>query len=411
MIDTISVVGLGYIGLPTAAILASRKKQVIGVDISPTVVATINRGDIHIEEPDLDMVVHAAVTEGYLRATDTPEPADVFMIAVPTPIGEDKSPDVSYVREAAKSIAPVLEPGNLVILESTSPVGTTEQMELWLSDIRADLTFPSQAGENSDIRIAHCPERVLPGQVLNELVRNDRVVGGMTTRCSEAAKELYGLFVVGECVCASVRTAEMCKLAENSYRDVNIALANELSTICDELEINVWELIALANRHPRVDMLNPGPGVGGHCISVDPWFIVSSSPERANLIRTARQVNDSKPKYVAERILRAATEGGTNQVVCFGATFKPNIDDLRESPAVEVIQHLYEADLQISLVEPHINKLPPALEGRCTLANEEELRNSLGELNVILVAHNEFKAVLEERSHEILDFCGALAGR
>src|SRR5690606_30253527 len=268
---TVSIIGLGYIGLPTAAMFASRKVRVIGVDINAEAVATINRGEIHIVEPDLDIAVRAAVTEGYLRATTEPEPADAFLIAVPTPFkGDNHEPDLSYIESAARAVAPVLRPGNLVVLESTSPVGATEQMAEWLAGARPDLSFPQTAGEDSDIRIAHCPERVLPGKVMQELIHNDRVIGGMTPRCSDAAVALYKRFVEGECVVTNARTAEMAKLTENSFRDVNIAFANELSIICDKLGIDVWELIALANRHPRVNILQPGPGVGGHCIAVDP---------------------------------------------------------------------------------------------------------------------------------------------
>ncbi len=282
--QTVSVVGLGYIGLPTAAMFASRKKQVIGVDVSRHAVDTINQGKIHIIEPELDMIVHAAVTEGYLKAVLSPEPADAFLIAVPTPFKGDHEPDLSYIEAASKAIAPVLEKGNLVILESTSPVGATEQMAEWLAAARPDLTFPQQAGEQADVNIAHCPERVLPGHVVRELVENARVIGGMTQVCSARSVELYKTFVEGECVITNARTAEMAKLTENSFRDVNIAFANELSIICDKLDINVWELIALSNRHPRVNILQPGPGVGGHCIAVDPWFIVAKTPNEAKLI-------------------------------------------------------------------------------------------------------------------------------
>lgn len=306
--DTISVIGLGYIGLPTAAVFASRRKQVIGVDVNSKAVETINQGKIHIVEPDLDMLVHAAVTNGYLRAVSVPEPADAFLIAVPTPFKEQHEPDLRYIESACKAIAPVLKAGDLVILESTSPVGATEQMSAWLSAERPDLTFPQSHGDASDIRIAHCPERVLPGHVLRELVQNDRVIGGMTATCSAAAASLYKIFVEGECVITNARTAEMCKLTENSFRDTNIAFANELSIICDKLDINVWELIRLANRHPRVNILQPGPGVGGHCIAVDPWFIVSKTPGEARLIRTAREVNDGKPLWVLNKIKMAVAE-------------------------------------------------------------------------------------------------------
>ena len=331
---TISVIGLGYIGLPTAAAFASRQKHVIGVDVNQHAVDTINRGEIHIVEPDLGAVVKTAVEDGFLRATTTPVDADAYLIAVPTPFKGDHEPDMVYVEAAAKSIAPVLKKGALVILESTSPVGATEQMAAWLAEMRPDLTFPQQVGEQADINIAYCPERVLPGQVMVELIKNDRVIGGMTSVCSARASELYNIFLEGECVVTNARTAEMCKLTENSFRDVNIAFANELSLICADQGINVWELIRLANRHPRVNILQPGPGVGGHCIAVDPWFIVAQNPQQAKLIRTAREVNDGKPHWVVDRVKAAVADclAETNKrasevkIACFGLAFKPNID-------------------------------------------------------------------------------------
>src|SRR5690554_820691 len=366
--NTISMVGLGYIGLPTAAVFASRRIKVIGVDVNQKAVDIINQGKIHIVEPDLDMVVHAAVTEGYLRATTTPEPADAFLIAVPTPFKNDNhDPDLSYIESAAKAIAPVLVKGNLVVLESTSPVGATEQMARWLAEARPDLTFPQTHGEDSDIRIAHCPERVLPGHVIRELVENDRVIGGMTPKCSAAAVEVYKTFVQGECVVTNARTAEMAKLTENSFRDVNIAFANELSIICNKLDINVWELIALANRHPRVNILQPGAGVGGHCIAVDPWFIVDSCPEEAKLIHTARLVNDGKPQWVLEQIRKRldavhcthpAMTRSDITVACLGVAFKPDIDDLRESPALGIAQQVATLGCKVQIVEPNIEALP-----------------------------------------------------
>ena len=280
MFNTISMIGLGYIGLPTATLFASRKKKVIGVDVSKHAVDTINQGKIHIVEPELDMLVQAAVSAGYLRATTVPEPAEAFLIAVPTPFTDGHKPDLSYIEAAAKSIAPVLTKGNLVILESTSPVGTTEKLAAWLALARPDLSFPQQAAETAEIQIAYCPERVLPGRVVHELVDNDRVIGGMTRTATFMAAALYKTFVQGDLVETNARTAEMCKLTENSFRDVNIAFANELSIICDKLDINVWELITLANRHPRVNILQPGAGVGGHCIAVDPWFIVDTTPDK-----------------------------------------------------------------------------------------------------------------------------------
>lgn len=398
--QTISVIGLGYIGLPTAAVFASRKKRVIGVDVNQKAVDTINRGEIHIVEPDLDMVVHAAVTEGYLRATTTPEAADAFLIAVPTPFKDGHEPDLDYIESASKAIAPVLKKGDLVILESTSPVGATEQMSAWLAEARPDLSFPQTHGEDSDIRIAHCPERVLPGHVLRELVQNDRVIGGMTPKCSAAAAALYKIFVEGECVITNARTAEMCKLTENSFRDVNIAFANELSIICDKLDINVWELIRLANRHPRVNILQPGPGVGGHCIAVDPWFIVSKTPEEARLIRTAREVNDSKPEWVLNKVKLAVAEflqanpektARDVTIACFGLSFKPDIDDLRESPALAITQQIVATHPgPVLAVEPNIEELPGKLAGKLDLASIGTAQAE-ADVIVLLVDHREFK--------------------
>ncbi len=415
--ETISVIGLGYIGLPTAAVFAARKKKVIGVDVNERAVATINRGEIHIVEPELDMVVHAAVTEGYLRATTKPEPADAFLIAVPTPFKGDYEPDLSFIEAASKAVALVLKKGDLVILESTSPVGATEQMAAWLAEARPDLSFPQSHGEASDVRIAHCPERVLPGHVLRELVENDRIIGGMTTKCSEAAATLYKTFVEGECIITNARTAEMCKLTENSFRDVNIAFANELSIICDKLDINVWELIRLANHHPRVNILQPGPGVGGHCIAVDPWFIVSKTPEQARLIRTAREVNDGKPEWVISKIDEAigrflvANPDKTAKDVtlaCFGLAFKPDIDDLRESPALKIVEKLAKKHPGTTFaVEPNIDVLPASLEGMAVLKPAEEaIRNA--DVLLMLVDHKEFKELSPELTAqcELLDTRG-----
>lgn len=400
----ISVIGLGYIGLPTAAMFASRKIEVIGVDVNRAAVETINRGEIHIVEPDLDMVVHAAVHEGYLRATTTPEPADAFLIAVPTPFkGDNHEPDLSFIEAASKAIAPVLEAGNLVILESTSPVGATEAMAGWLAAARPDLSFPQDAGEDSDIRIAHCPERVLPGKVMQELITNDRVIGGITHKCSQAAVSLYRVFVSGECVVASgPRVAEMAKLTENSFRDVNIAFANELSLICDDLDINVWELIALANRHPRVNILRPGPGVGGHCIAVDPWFIVSSAPDKARLIKTARQVNDTKPGWVIEQTKSALGEylqknpEKTAQdvtIACMGLAFKPDIDDLRESPSLKIALELARQHPgPVVAIEPNIEHLPTGPSEKIKLVSFSDLDQG-STIALILVDHKHFREV------------------
>lgn len=399
MFNTISMIGLGYIGLPTATLFASRKKKVIGVDVSQHAVDTINQGKIHIVEPELDMLVHAAVHEGYLRATRQPEPADAFLIAVPTPFKEGHKPDLSYIEAAAKAIAPVLAKGNLVVLESTSPVGATEQMAVWLAEARPDLSFPQQAGENADVQVAHCPERVLPGHVVRELVSNDRVIGGMTKKASEMAVALYKTFVEGECIVTNARTAEMCKLTENSFRDVNIAFANELSMICDQLSINVWELIALANRHPRVNILQPGAGVGGHCIAVDPWFIVDTSPEQARIIRTAREVNDHKPQWVLEKVKAAiadalASKPGSTmadvKVACLGLAFKPDIDDLRESPAVAITQQIAQLGCQVMAVEPNIDALPQKLsQPNLTLATIADALKT-ADVMCLLVKHRSF---------------------
>lgn len=417
MFKTISVVGLGYIGLPTAAVFASRKIKVIGVDVNTVAVETINRGEIHIVEPDLDMVVHAAVTEGYLRATCTPEPADAFLIAVPTPFKADHEPDLSYIESACKAIAPVLKAGDLVILESTSPVGATEQMSKWLAEIRNDLTFPQTHGEASDIRVAHCPERVLPGHVLRELVQNDRVIGGMSDKCSNAAVSLYKLFVEGECIVTNARTAEMCKLTENSFRDVNIAFANELSMIADKLNIDVWELIALANRHPRVNILQPGPGVGGHCIAVDPWFIVSSTPDLAKLIRCAREVNDSKPEWVISKVQIAVAEhlqanpdksAKDVTIACFGLAFKPDIDDLRESPSVGITLALAKKHPgRVLAIEPNIERLPESLTNSVELKSADSALHE-ADIVVLLVDHKAFKGIPKSRleTRQIIDTRG-----
>lgn len=404
MLNTLSIIGLGYIGLPTATLLASRKKEIVGVDISPHVVSTINKGNVHFIEPELDILVQAAVAAGYLRATQEPEPADAFLIAVPTPLTCEHKPDLSYIEAASRSIAPVLVKGNLVILESTSPVGTTEQMARWLAEARPDLSFPQQAGEASDIRIAHCPERVLPGRVVHELVANDRVVGGVTPKCASAAVALYKLFVQGECIVTDVRTAEMCKLAENSFRDVNIAFANELSMVCDQQGIDVWELIKLANRHPRVNILQPGCGVGGHCIAVDPWFIVDSAPEDAKLIRAARQVNDAKPDWVIRKVDQAVAQlvdaGVANDAVCIaclGITFKPDIDDLRESPALEIARTLakrYEGN--VAVVEPNLQTLPEDMLDARAISKTLDEAIAWADIIVLLVDHAEFKQLNPE---------------
>jgi len=408
--ERIAVVGLGYIGLPTAAILASRGKQVIGIDVNVDAVNTINEGGIHIVEPDLDIVVRSTVTTGNLRATTQAEPADAFIIAVPTPFKENHQPDVSYIEAAIKAIAPVLESGNLIILESTSPVGTTEKVARWLAAERPDLLELHPIDVRSKIALAYCPERVLPGRVLNELVSNDRIIGGMTPECADAASRLYKTFVSGECIQTTARTAELCKLVENAYRDVNIAYANELSLICSQLDINVWELIELANRHPRVDILQPGPGVGGHCIAVDPWFIVDTAPDQARLIRTAREVNDHKPLYVIDHIKKVAAKFKSPTIACFGITYKANIDDLRESPSLNIVKNLADQNVaNLLIVEPNINELPSSLAGN----NNVELVDvgtawHRADIIIGLVAHEPLKRVTPDKLKEkvIIDVGG-----
>ncbi len=394
----VSIVGLGYIGLPTAAMFASRGLDVIGVDVSEHAVRTINKGEIHIVEPDLDMIVQSAVTLGKLKATTTPEPADAFLISVPTPFIGDHEPDLSFIEAAARSIAPVLEKNNLVILESTVPVGATEKLAGWLQEERSDLSFPQDAGEDADIQIAHCPERVLPGHVMQELVINDRIVGGMTPHCANRAMELYEIFVRGECHITDARTAELAKLTENSFRDVNIALANELSLISDDLDINVWEMIRLANKHPRVNILSPGPGVGGHCIAVDPWFIVSSSPDHAKIIKTARGINDDKPQHVIRQITEAANQFKNPVIACLRLTFKADIDDMRESPALDIVEAIASDNIgEILAVEPNINSLPDELVDTTVKLVDVETALEQAGIIVVLVDHRSFRKIRKDR--------------
>lgn len=403
--ETVSVIGLGYIGLPTAAMFAAHGKTVIGVDVNQHAVDTINRGEIHIVEPDLDALVARGVSLGRLRATTTPEPADAFLIAVPTPFtkGTDSdtpTPDLSYIKSACEAIAPVIKKGDLVVLESTSPVGTTDQVVKWLADLRSDLVFPSETSTESDVYVAHCPERVLPGRVVSELIDNDRVIGGISSACSEKAIELYLAFVKADCVKTNARTAEMAKLTENASRDVSIAFANELSIICDENNIDVWELIALANRHPRVNILQPGPGVGGHCIAVDPWFIVSQSPKSAKLIRLAREVNDAKPEWVITKVKSAVADflaanptktSSDVTIGCYGLAFKADIDDLRESPALDIARKLTTVFGNTCLsVEPNVDA-NKKVDG----VNIKPIFETLvkADIHVLLVDHREFKAL------------------
>ena len=379
----IIVMGLGYIGLPTASMLATKGHQVLGVDVSEHAVNTINSGRIHIIEPDLDILVRSAVNSGNLKASLTPEEGDTFIIAVPTPFmevdGNPKAPDLTYVEAATRAIVPYLREGNLVILESTSPVGTTEFIYNTNIEVRPEL-----AGK---IHCAHCPERVLPGHILRELVDNDRIVGGLTKSANEQARDLYKSFCNGAILLTDSKTAELSKLVENSFRDVNIAFANELSLICDHLGINVWETISLANRHPRVNILQPGPGVGGHCIAVDPWFIVSSAPEQAKLIKTARQVNDGKPHWVIDKVKAKAARFKDPIIACLGLAFKANIDDTRESPALEIVKDLIAQNVgRVMACDPNVRaeKLTFPLF---------DLKQVLKEADILLllVDHTEFK--------------------
>ena len=386
----VCVVGLGYIGLPTASILGTKGCRVFGVDVSPQVVDTINAGRIHIEEPDLDLIVKAAVQAGNLTAATVPSEADVFVLAVPTPIQPDKQPDVSMVEAAARSIAPFVRKGNLVILESTSPVGTTD-------GVVARVLREAGHAIGEDVYVAYCPERVLPGRILTELIENDRVVGGVDDASTEVALEFYQGFVRGEVVGTDSRTAEMVKLSENSYRDVNIAFANELSMVCDRAGISVWEVIRIANRHPRVKILQPGPGVGGHCIAVDPWFIVAGDPANAKVIRAAREVNDRKPHWVIEKVEQCAKKVVEPVIACLGLSFKADVDDLRESPAVEIVHELKRRNLgELLVVEPHL-LFHPDFE---LVKLEEAVRRA--DIVLVLVDHRPFKRLRREALNEKL---------
>ncbi|WP_262348174.1 UDP-N-acetyl-D-mannosamine dehydrogenase [Cellulosimicrobium cellulans] len=393
----VAVVGLGYIGLPTAAVLASHGADVVGVDVDTGVVAAVNRGEVPFVEPGLGVAVAGAVARGALRAQrDVPE-ADVYVVAVPTPLGADGGADLSCVDAAADAIAPRLRPGALVVLESTSPPGTTHRLAERLLAERPDLR--PLDGEVA-LHVAHCPERVLPGRVLTEIVENDRVIGGITPACARLARDVYAAFCRGSILLTDALTAELSKLAENAYRDVNIAFANELSLIADALGADVWRLIELANRHPRVDILQPGPGVGGHCIAVDPWFLVGAAPARARLIRTAREVNDAQPGVVVDRVRAAVSGLERPRIAALGLAFKPDIDDLRASPAVEVVGRLAALlpRASIEVVEPHVPDLPDTLArfANVTLATLEEATRG-ADLIVVLVDHAPFRAVGREQ--------------
>ena len=393
----VCVVGLGYIGLPTAAVVARSGARVIGIDVSQHVVDTVARGDIHIEEADLDTLVRDVVLLGRLTTATAPAPADVFVIAVPTPFGPGHAPDISYVLNATRAIAPVLARGNTVILESTSPVGTTEQIRDLLAQLRPDLSMPDDTRTAPDIAIAYCPERVLPGRIIVELVSNERSIGGITPVCAERACGFYRRFVEGECTVTDARTAEMVKLVENTSRDVAIAFANELSIVCDRMALTVWDVSALANRHPRVNILQPGPGGGGHCIAVDPWFIVHAAPDETPLIRTAREVNDGKVDHVVARVSELLGNHPAARAALLGLAFKPDIDDLRESPAVKVAQRLvHRHGGRIDLVEPYVDTLPAALAGDAELVSLDTALDR-ADILIVLVDHTVFKGVPADR--------------
>lgn len=402
--NLICMVGMGYIGLPTAAVIANTGSKVLGVDVNSKVVETINEGKTHIFEPGLTEIVNKTVKSGCFRATNKPETADAYLIAVPTPLTDEYTADLSYVFSAGKSIAPVLKTGDLIILESTSPVGTTERLIDLLATLRQDLRFPrrgqEQLLEDIDVNIAYCPERVLPGKVIKELVSNDRPIGGITQYCTNRAIELYSLFVEGELLPTDTRSAELCKLAENAFRDVNIAYANELANICDSLSMNVWEVIRLANRHPRVNILEPGPGVGGHCIALDPWFIVQTASEETQMIQSARAINLGRPQRVLDQIEKLVIKflrnnPGRNKnsvtIACYGLSFKPNIDDLRESPALQITKKLSEEHQGIVwAVEPNISNLPSNLTN-INLVDYQYAKQK-ADIHVLLVGHHQFVA-------------------
>jgi UDP-N-acetyl-D-mannosaminuronic acid dehydrogenase len=399
-IDTnlnICVIGLGYIGLPTAAVLGSRGYKIHGVEINVNAVETINSGKAHIVEPDLDILVRGVVTTGNLKAYTEPAASDIFIICVPTPLTAEKKPHLDYVRSATKSIIPFLKKGNLVILESTSPPGTTEMI--------ADLIYQDSNFAKGDIHFAHAPERVLPGKILREVVENDRIVGGIDDPSTEKAAAFYGTFVTGKLLKTHCRTAEAAKLVENAFRDTNIAFANELSLFSEQMGLDVWELIRLANHHPRVNILTPGPGVGGHCIAVDPWFLVDCAPEITRLIRTAREVNEAKPRWVVQKVIEKAERFKDPTIACLGLAYKPNIDDLRESPAVEIVGELQQKNIgTLKIVEPNIEH-----HDDFELSSLSEALES-ADIVLLLVGHEEFLTMSQNQLAEkiIIDTCGVI---
>lgn len=392
----VAVIGLGYIGLPTAAALATHGVRVIGVDIEPETVKAVADGNVPFVEPDLSVAVSGAVAMGRLTATTEMPEADCYIIAVPTPFGATQQADLGYIRSATEEIAPQLRGGELVILESTSPPGTTRMVSELLSQLRPDLRLPHQGESTPDVFVAHCPERVLPGRIMIELVTNPRVIGGISQACAQRAAELYQVFCQGELVLTDAGSAEMAKLVENAYRDVNIAFANELSLICERLRLDAWEVISLANRHPRVNILNPGPGVGGHCIAVDPWFIVQAAPELARMIRTAREVNDAKPMHVAEQVIAKSKRFVSPTVACLGLAFKANVDDLRESPAVDIVHRVATAlpEVDVLVAEPYIDALPERLKGVSNIQLVTAAQAiEAADIVVLLVDHDPFRSL------------------
>jgi UDP-N-acetyl-D-mannosaminuronic acid dehydrogenase len=392
---SVAVIGLGYIGLPTAVAMATHGLTVHGVDVNQEIVDAVSRGVAPFVEPDLAVGVGGAVASGRLSASTQIPEADAYIIAVPTPFLDDHTADMSYVRRATEQVAPHLRPGAVVVLESTSPPGSTDQISNWLAELRPDLLLPHQTDSTPDIFVAHCPERVLPGRIMVEMVTNDRVVGGVTRVCAERAAAIYRRFCQGKIVVTDSGSAEMAKLVENAFRDVNIAFANELSLICDRLRLDVWEIISLANHHPRVNILSPGPGVGGHCIAVDPWFIVGAAPDEARLIRASREVNDSKPHHVATQVIEKVARFKEPTVACLGLTFKANVDDVRESPAVDVIRLIGRAlpDLDIRVADPYVRQLPLELSDlRIKLQSAQDAVED-ADIVVLLVDHEAFRSL------------------
>jgi len=397
---SVAVVGLGYIGLPTAVALATGGLDVMGVDVNESIVDAVSNGEVPFVEPDLAIGLSGAVSMGRLTASSKVPEADAYIIAVPTPFEDDHSADLSYVRAAVEEIAPRLYSGAIVILESTSPPGTTETVSRWISEMRPDLTGPHESEGVPDFYVAHCPERVLPGRIMVEMVTNDRVVGGITRACAVKAAEIYRVFCKGELVLTDAPSAEMAKLTENAYRDVNIAFANELSLICEELKLDVWEVIKVANHHPRVNILTPGPGVGGHCIAVDPWFIVGASPSQSRLIRTAREINDHKPHHVAAQVIRKTERFLNPTVACLGLTYKANVDDIRESPALDIVVDIADAlpHLDLRIAEPFIDALPPELSGRPNVQLQKGTTAiEDADIVVLLVDHDHFRSLSRMR--------------